>query len=774
MSKMEMNEEMAALYGNQEEAVKEPKPEKKSKLEKKVKSKAEKKPAEKKPAETQSKTPKKPKAEKPKEKAVQKTKARKTKSSVKGMAGKADNVKVSKFRGIRTKLIIGFLVPVILFNIAGAIIFAKSKESLKDNAEELTYTSVGTLAQYLNMGFENVRLAAERLASNALVNNHFSGVYGPKYSRDSLQFIVNEALADKYISSISAFGSKQKGVITESGTQNDQDIYQLFTESTEGKYVAQSLNSASIKAQYCWVSKHPALDQALGTIESGYAMSIFRAVTDNKNEICAYVKIDVKSSFIQDILDNAEVGEGGIKGFVTYDGREIISGSTSFSFAEQDFYKKVADADKGGYEYVKYKGKSHLFMYDKVSNVDGMVCALVPQESIVKGATTIRNITIAVVLLCCIVAVVIGSLFAMGISSATAQINKVMKQTSEGDLTGKLNVRRKDEFHVLSGNVMNMIGNMKSLITKMTKVSVQVGSSSNQVSDNSDVLSQSTLDMLGAIDQIETGLIQQSDDTERCMSQMSRLADRISEVHQSTSEIESIANKTERTVKEGMVIVRDLGDRVKDTTSVTKAIIDDISQLEMESKAIHSIVVTINEIADETNLLSLNATIEAARAGEAGKGFAVVSDEIRKLAEQSSEAGMQIGGIITRIQERITQTIATAERATDIVSYQEEALHTTVKVFEDIKEHVGVLAKDLESISDSVNEIETAKDDTMNAIASISITAGKTEAASVELNKNAERQLVAVKVLEQAVQELQDNSTELSESVNVFKVDPFK
>lgn len=251
---------------------------------------------------------------------------------------------------------------------------------------------------------------------------------------------------------------------------------------------------------------------------------------------------------------------------------------------------------------------------------------------------------------------------------------------------------------------------------------------------------------------------------------MSDLADRITLVYDSASQIEKIAGKTQNTVDDGMVIVKELEGRVQDTTRITKDIIHDISELERESKAINSIIITINEIAEETNLLSLNASIEAARAGEAGRGFAVVSDEIRKLAEQSSKAGTQIGEIISRIQERMGKTIETAEKADDIVRFQAEALGTTVNVFENIKGQVNTLANDLDTISSNIQGIEHAKNDTLEAIASISATSNETEAASTELSKNAEKQMQAVEILYSEVKQLQKNSSELDESVSIFKV----
>ena len=86
--------------------------------------------------------------------------------------------------------------------------------------------------------------------------------------------------------------------------------------------------------------------------------------------------------------------------------------------------------------------------------------------------------------------------------------------------------------------------------------------------------------------------------------------------------------------------------------------------------------------------MSLNASIEAASAGEAGKGFVVVSEEIRKLAEQSTQAGSRIGEITMEVQSRVSATMETAIKVDSIVEAQTKALDCTISSFEEISQRV--------------------------------------------------------------------------------------
>lgn len=714
---------------------------------------------------------KKEKVRKPKKERIKKEKPakqteRKPQPKKTGNSRKAAKDKGMGLRGIQVKLIGAFMIPVILFVIIGFMIYSKCSTTLNSTYEASANTSVGTLEEYLGLGFENIELMATRLSINSAITSYYTGseVKSESMLMDAKVALSNESTADKFIDHIIVCAKSGTACSEEGAIRGD--VYNAFVESEEGKNVESEIGMGSM-----WISSHPAIDEVTGYDSDEYALSLVTVLKNNSNKSVGYIIIDVKTSFIQDILDNAQISDNSIKGFVLEDGSQVLSGDSDIKFTDTDFYQEaLAGENLQGSKEVSYEGADYLFTYSRIEGTNMLVCAMVPQKEIMAGAQAILRYTLIAVAICAVIAIVVGSVLASGISKAIRKVNRVLKKTSDGDLTGQISMKRKDEFNVLSSSITNMIGSMKDLILKMTNVSGHVSDSAVQVGTNSEVLLEVTKNITEAVDYINSGISQQAQDTESCLEQMNGLAERINVVHENTDEISEIAQEAQGAIENGMVIVANLGEKVQGTTEVTETIIREIRELNKESIAINSIIGTINEIAEQTNLLSLNASIEAARAGEAGRGFAVVSEEIRKLAEQSGNAGNQIGEIINHIQERLAATIETAGLAGESVAFQTEALNNTVDVFKNISQQVSKLAEDVEKITQSVGGIEQAKDDTMNAIESISTTSNQTESASEELARSTEKQLQAVEVLNDAVKRLQMDAEDLDTSVSIFKV----
>jgi len=289
-----------------------------------------------------------------------------------------------------------------------------------------------------------------------------------------------------------------------------------------------------------------------------------------------------------------------------------------------------------------------------------------------------------------IIAFLMGYLISRSITVPISGLVTQAEQIAKGDLRVEIDYRSQNEIGQLSDAFRAMSDNLRTTINEVASTATMVATSAGQLRGSSEIISTGTEEVAS-----------QSNTVATASEEMAATSNDIAgNCHMAADSAQRAADTTQK----GFEVVKRTVDGIRSRGEGTKNNAKIVESLGARSDQIGEIVATIEDIADQTNLLALNAAIEAARAGEQGRGFAVVADEVRALAERTSRATKEIGEMIRAIQ---------GETRSAIVSMEDEVRGTEKGISEAIGLE-GALNEILEQVNAmtmQMNQIATAAEE---------------------------------------------------------------
>lgn len=427
--------------------------------------------------------------------------------------------------------------------------------------------------------------------------------------------------------------------------------------------------------------------------------------------------------------------------------------------------KPVYDASANGYT---------LSAYAPIKNSDGKVIGIVGADMDVTSFQDLIYklnislvISLAVALLLSLLTVFI---FSKKLSRNINMIKEDLKSISNGDLSHELKITTKDEIELIADGINDLRLNMSKVLGKVKELSNVAELTSDCTKSNVEHISSAIEEISVTVEDITKNIQYQSTTSSTAVDYVNNLGKEISSTVDEINHIYSLSQDSKQLNQyqhDSMeVLIRNCNESKELGDQVSKQ----VDLLNQKADQIGKITDIITSIAEQTNLLALNAAIEAARAGENGRGFAVVSDQVRKLAEASSDSAKEISTVIQNIQETISNTVANMGLSKRFSEVEYETVKKSSDEFYKLYSNINSISSKIENIEKSIKLVSTSKDQVISSIGTIDEMLQNNVESIEEIKSAIEEQTSCASDVSNSMTNLSKDIDELNTTVDIFKL----
>ena len=528
-------------------------------------------------------------------------------------------------------------------------------------------------------------------------------------------------------------------------------IMSLFILAVVSSFIALQITGNKIKAFYDKPFVNSVLQLEIRKDTQIVVKNILLAVTtEDQNKAVQY--INEANKYTQSVTDNIEKLES------NFDNKELLEqlkNERAVQTRIRDELIKLVNENKKEEAIALYNSE-----YEKELNnlQDTLVkigdYAKNNAERNYHSAITTKNITFIVLILISIGSIVSCIYMVFGLvkllTKPIVELEEAAKKLEKGILDVEIKFESQDELGILANSFRNTCSFLKTIVLDINEILGQLSDGNFNVNSSRldhyigdfsttkdsiqkiiESLNYTFFEIKEATVQVKGGAEQVAETSQTISEGATEQASAIEELTASLGEVNEKVQNSVKHAKETNVITSELGVQIEESNEKMNEMVKAMEEIDNSSRNIREIINTIASISEQTNLLALNAAIEAARAGESGKGFAVVAEEVRKLAEESSQA-------VKDTAELIESSIKSVEKGKIIADTTAVSLKEAVKKTEEAVKLVDNISNILEVQAVSINQINGGIDQIADVVQSNSAIAEESAAASEELSAQAD------------------------------------
>ncbi|RIU94454.1 methyl-accepting chemotaxis protein [Oceanobacillus picturae] len=590
---------------------------------------------------------------------------------------------------------------------------------------------------------------------------------------ENVDFLSNAISAESIIEG----NTEELEAILSSSQDSKADLEQTYVGTMEGDFLV-APDSIQVKPDYDprerpWyqlamenqgevVITEPYLSSSTDVI----VVTIAKTTADGQGVIGANLQLDRLSAMINEI----KIGEEGYVFLLDQNGNYIShptneAGSEETAPFMEDLYASVT----GKFDY-GYDGEEKKLAFTTNTTSGWKIAGSMLQSEVDEAVAPIFLRTIIVIAIALVIGIAVVLFIIRSITRPVNNLVEVADKMSNGDLSVEVENHSNDEIGQLAQAFNRMRKHLNGVIVQVRDKANNLAASSEELNASSQQNTIATEQITNSIQDVASGVESQSNRIDSSSQMAQNMSSSIQQIATSSNEVSSTAADATVVIDAGNKAIKTTVGQMEFIKKTVHELSGNIEGLGNKTREIGEIVDVITNIAEQTNLLALNAAIEAARAGEHGKGFAVVADEVRKLAEQSSQSSEQIKNMIQSIQNESIDAVKAMETGTTEVDRGIEVVSEAGQSFNDITSFVNTVTTQIQQVASKIQEISSGTDqfvETFDSLAGISET---TSGAAQNVSASTEEQLASMEEITDSANSLSVMAEELQEVVEQFKL----
>jgi methyl-accepting chemotaxis protein len=653
--------------------------------------------------------------------------------------------------GVKLSCILILLVSVPVIALGAASYFSTNK-IIKERFKISTEQTVMEINRGLDSKFQSLKVQLNILSNNInLKEVHINSSLEPLIGGVLKSFKENNDIINRVY-----FGGVNKTVYT----YPKQTADSVFDPTTTPWYneAAKNKDKAIITKLY-------------KDSETGKAVLYIAKAVEFQGDVVGVVSMEINMDKLSEQLSSIKIGKSGYIFIINQEGIVLTDPDKSLIGTKNptklSYWNNVSKNEQGFEQYINSGEERYIsFITNKESG--WKILGAIGKEELLKDMTILRGAIIIFLVISGIVSVLIAIRLTQWITNNIAMLKAAFEGAANGNLDLRTNIKSKDEFGELGDNFNGMLKNISKLIKNVKESSNTIMNTSELMWGTSQRTNSNVRQVASAIDSVAEGAACQTRDIDAAVQGLESLSHEIDNIVNLTVKMAEISADTHKISRDGLDTVNVLMEKSNKTKENTFNVMTVVNDMNNSTDKIGDITKSINDIADKTNILALNAAIEAARAGQAGSGFAVVAEEVRKLAEQSTNATKEIQKLIDETKAKSLAVVHAMEHSTNIVNEQNSAVESTKEIFNSIINSIVSILNEIEVIKASVEYTHSNKENVLSIMSDVSEISQESSTSAEEVSASTEEIEGAMSEFISNADNLKSISIRLQEEVSKF------